>query len=263
MNVLQAMVLGLIQGLTEFLPVSSSGHLVLIQNIMGVDSGSGYYLFFDTMLHLGTLAAVIYVLRKDIMNILRHPLGMLMRLLVVATVPSVIIALLFSDFLEHTFGGSYLGGAFIITGLLLVFAEMFSRPNRKFSAATYKDALFMGVAQGIALLPGVSRSGATISGGLLSGLNRDVAARFSFLMSIPAIIGSVVFQAKDILDTGIGSVHWTPIIIGTLVAAISGLFAIKFMLGFVKKHKLYGFAVYVFILGALVVLDQTVSHFIF
>ncbi len=263
MGILEAAVLGIAQGLTEFLPVSSSGHLVLVQNIIGVDSGSAAFLFFDTMLHLGTLLAVLIVLWRDVASILRHPLGKTMRLLVVATIPAVVIALLFNDFLEHAFGGDFLGISFMITALLLVFAERVARPSRKFAAAHYGDALAMGLMQGVALFPGVSRSGATMVGGLLTGLNRDVVARFSFLMSIPAILGSVVFQAKDVLGTNLPDIPWAAVIVGTLAAAVSGLFAVRFMLEFIKRHKLYGFAIYVFVVGGLVLLDQYVTHLVF
>ena len=263
MDILQAIVLGVVQGLTEFLPVSSSGHLVLLQNVMGVDSQSAMYLFFDTMLHLGTVVAVIIVLRNDIVNIIRQPLGKTMRLLLVATLPAVALALLFGDFIENAFGGGFLGISFLITGLLLVLAEKLGNPTRKFSSARYTDALAMGVAQGIALLPGVSRSGATMSGGLLTGLDREVVARFSFLMSVIAILGSVVYQAKDIVQAGIGDVPWVPVAVGTLMAMASGLLAVRFMLNFIKRHKLYGFAVYVFVVGVLVLLDQHVFHVFF
>jgi undecaprenyl-diphosphatase len=263
MDVFQALVLGLVQGLTEFLPVSSSGHLVLLQTVMGVDPGSASFLFFDTMLHLGTLVAVVIVLRKDVMGILRHPTGKTMRLLLVATLPVVALALLFGDFFEKAFGGGFLGVSFLVTGLLLVLAERLGNPSRKFSSARYTDALVMGVAQGVALLPGVSRSGATMSGGLLTGLDREVVARFSFLMSIVAILGSMVFQAKDIVQAGAVAVPWVPVIAGTAMAVLSGLVAVRFMLNFIRRHKLYGFAVYVLVIGALVLLDQHVFHLVF
>lgn len=265
MDIFQAVVLGLVQGLTEFLPVSSSGHLVLLQQIMGVDSGSGAFLFFDTMLHLGTLVAVVIVLWKDIVNIVRHPAGKMLRLLVVASVPALVLVIFFGDFFESAFGGGFLGISFLITGLLLVLAETLSRPrsSRKGEHPRYSDALAMGVAQGIALLPGVSRSGATMSGGLLTGMDRQEVARFSFLMSIVAILGSVVFQAKDIVAAGFGDLPWAPVIIGTVIAAASGVLAVRFMLNFIRRHKLYGFAIYVFVVGALVLLDQNVFHLVF
>ncbi|MFZ5974311.1 MAG: undecaprenyl-diphosphate phosphatase [Bacillota bacterium] len=263
MDILQAIVLGLVQGVTEFLPVSSSGHLVLLQNVMGVDSGSALFFFFDTMLHVGTLAAVVIVLRKDIAAILRQPFGKTMRLLVVATIPIVVMTLLFGDFFESTFGGKTLGIEFLITGVLLVLAEKLGNPTRKFSSARYSDALIMGVAQGIAVLPAVSRSGATMAGGLLTGLDRESVARFSFLMSVIAIFGSVVYQAKDVVTKGLGEIPWAPVIAGTVMAALSGILAVRFMLNFIKRHKLYGFAAYVFIVGALVLLDQNVFHLVF
>ncbi len=153
MDVFQAAVLGIAQGLTEFLPVSSSGHLVLLQNIMGIDSQSGMMMFYDIMLHLGTLVAVIFVLRKDIIRIIKDPLGKTMRLLVVATIPAVVLALLFEETFASAFGGSILGFSFLITGILLVVSEKISKATRRFKDAKYKDAVVMGLAQAFAILP--------------------------------------------------------------------------------------------------------------
>lgn len=261
MGILEAIVLGVVQGLTEFLPVSSSGHLVLFQNIFGIE---GDMLFFDTMLHVGTLAAVVVVLRKDILAILRHPIQKLTGMLIVATVPAVIFALLFNDFFTGAFEGGYLAFGFILTALLLSLAEMISEAIlKKKNHVAYGDAAFMGVLQAVAIMPGVSRSGSTLVGGLLCGIDRNMAARFSFLMSIPVILGSLVLQSYELVSEGATQVFLAPTIVGTLCAAASGYFAVRFMLNLISKKKLYGFAIYVAALGALVLLDQLVFHVVF
>ena len=266
MSILQAIILGLVQGLTEFLPVSSSGHLVLTQTIMNLDTGSPEFLFVDTMLHVGTLVAIIYVLRKEIMGIFRNPTGKLLRMLVVATLPTVVIALVFKDVFMSSFEGDFLGISFLITGGILILAEFLAKrgPKRKFAQANYLDAAIMGVMQGIAIVPGISRSGSTLSGGLARGINRYSAAKFAFLMAIPAILGSLVLQVKDLfsIHTAI-SIPWVPVLIGTVAAAISGMWAATWMLKLIRKHRLYGFSIYVIILGVLVLMDQLVFHAFF
>lgn len=263
MGVFEAIVLGIVQGLTEFLPVSSSGHLVLFQNIFGI---TGDNLFFDTMLHVGTLVAVVVVFWRDIVAILRHPIQKITLMLIIATVPAVIAALLFGDFFEGAFSGQYLALGFVLTGALLTAAEVFSgwyQKKRARAEVGTRDAVIMGCMQAVAILPGISRSGSTLAGGLFSGVDRNTLAKFSFLMSIPVILGSVVFQGKDVLEAGLDSVPWGATIVGMLFAGISGYLAVRFMLNIIRKHRLYGFAIYVLALGALVLLDQTVFNVIF
>ncbi|GHU73141.1 undecaprenyl-diphosphatase 3 [Spirochaetia bacterium] len=274
MSLFEAILLGLIQGITEFLPVSSSGHLVLFQKILGISEPA---LFFDTMVHVGTLAAVFVVLWKDIRDILRRIIQPLTGYLILATLPAVIIALVCKDQIEAAFAsGSFLGFAFLITAALLTCSELLSR---RAGAAGLKgkdeirwpDALIIGILQGVAIIPGVSRSGATLSGALSRKLNRDFAARFSFLLSIPAILGALVLQVKDLLDpaegiaesaagSGIGAL---PIIAGTLVAAVVGFFSVRLMLKIVRERSLLGFALYTGILGVLVLIDQFGTHILF
>lgn len=263
MTILQAIIMGLIQGLTEFLPVSSSGHLVLARLIMGIDTPP---LLFEVIVHVGTLVAVVVVLHKDILSILKNPLGKLMRYLIIATIPAVIVTLLFSNFIEEAFSGRLLGVGFIATAIILSLSEYFSskqKRNRKFDDMHAVDALTMGGMQAVALLPGISRSGSTIAGGMLRGLNRKLAARFAFLMSIPAILGSLVFEFKDLIEYGTGGIGVMPLIIGALVAAISGFFAVRFMLKLISEKKLYGFAIYVAVLGIFVICDQLFIHWLF
>jgi len=272
MNILESIVLGIVQGLTEFLPVSSSGHLVLLQKIFKVEEPS---LFFDTLLHLGTLTAVFVVLWKDIWEILKKPIQKLTLFLIIATVPAVIAALLFDDSIESIFlSGNFLGWCFLITSVLLVTAELLSRHAaknninlKKAESMTWLHALFIGIMQALAIPPGISRSGATISGALFCKLDRDFAARFSFLMSIPAILGAVVLQSKDLISGSAAesetAINVWAVIAGTLAAAVVGFFAVKFMLKIIKEKSLFGFAIYTGALGILVLTDQFVTRFVF
>lgn len=270
MGIIEAIILGAVQGITEFLPVSSSGHLVLLQKIFGISEPA---LFFDTMLHVGTLAAVFIVLWQDIRALLRRPVQRLTGLLIAATLPTVVIALVFKDFIEAAFqSGAFLGFAFLCTAFTLLTAEFVAgrqdkaRQVRNEKTMTWPDALIIGVFQGAAILPGVSRSGLTLSGALGRNLDREFAARFSFLLSIPAILGALVFQLKDIVTgdgAALGGAGILPMILGTLVSAVVGVFAIRFMLKIVKEKTLKGFALYVGILGVLVLIDQFGTHFFF
>ena len=272
MSILTAIVLGVIQGLTEFLPVSSSGHLVLFQKIFGIEEPA---LLFDIMLHVGTLAAVFAVLWKDIWAILRKLFQPLTAYLILATIPTVIIALALKDPIEKLFEtGQFLGVCFLITSALLSAAELLSKRGatgggglKKPGEMNWLDALVIGIMQAIAIVPGVSRSGATLSGALSRRLNRDFAARFSFLLSIPAILGAAVLQLKDVVKTGetaagdgIGA---AAMIAGTISAAIVGFFAVRLMLKIVREKSLWGFAIYTAILGVLVLVDQFGTHFVF
>ncbi len=260
MDIFQAIILGLVQGLTEFLPVSSSGHLVLVQNIFNL---SGDNIFFDTMLHFASLAAVFAALWQDIVRLLRNPFNKTVYALIIATIPAVIAALFFEDFLKDAFSGSFLAVSFLITGIALLFAEFLAarRVHTK-KEVGYGDAVVIGLCQALALLPGVSRSGMTLSGGLARGIDRVTTAKFSFLMSIIVILGSSGYEAVKLVGEPV-SIGLLPLIVGMAAAAISGYLAIKMLLSIISKHKLYGFAVYVFILAALVFVDQTWTHLVF
>lgn len=253
MGILEAIVLGIVQGLTEFLPVSSSGHLVLLQNVFGISEPQ---LFFDTMLHLGTLVAVVIVMWKSIVDIFKNFFSKMTLFLIVATIPAVLATLLFGDFFEGTFSGTYLGYGFLLTACVLTLSEKISdRVNRKREIGM-SSTITMGVMQAVSIFPGVSRAGSTIAGGLVSGIDRRQAASFSFLMSIPAILGSVVLQGAKVFSDSSINVELLPTIVGAVCAAISGYFAIKFMLALISKKRLYGFAIYVAVLGIFVLLDQ-------
>ena len=268
MTILQAVILGLVQGLCEFLPVSSSGHLLLLQTIFGISEGQT---FFTVMLHLGTLLAVLIVYRKTILELLKHPFQKLTGYLILATVPTILIAVLFkkvppfSSFYEKAEAGTYLGICFLITSALLIAADRVRARGKRRSLDRMrpKDALIIGAMQGLGTLSGVSRSGSTIAGALFSGLNRKAAADFSFLLSIIAILGGAVLEIPDAIEQGMSDIPWLPLIIGMIVAFLTGLFAIRLMLKVIKKKKLTWFAVYTAVLGVFVILDQLVLHLFF
>ena len=258
MSVFQSILLGIIQGLCEFLPVSSSGHLVLAQNLLGVSEGG---LLFNTLLHVGTLAAVFAVYYRDIWEMIRHPIRSDLRYLVLATIPAVAATLLFGDFFDAAFAGRFLGVSFLATSVILYAG---SKCHGHQTQIQVKNSLLMGVWQAVAILPGVSRSGSTISGGMFAGLTRERAARFSFLMSIPAICGSLVFQAKDILSgEALGEMGFLAVAAGMIAAAVTGYLAIRFMLRLLQKKSLNGFALYTLVLGVLVLSDQLFFHIFF
>ncbi|MDF2521234.1 MAG: putative undecaprenol kinase [Clostridia bacterium] len=262
MNFIQAIILGIVQGITEFLPISSSGHLVLMQKLFRITEPA---LAFDTYLHLGTLMAVFAVFKDDIISILKKPFQKLTWLLLAGTIPTAIIGLVFKDIFEEMFhSGSTLGFEFVITGAILLLAGIQKNGRKGLKDTSYLDAAFIGVMQGAAIMPAISRSGLTISGALFRNLDREFAARFSFLLSIPAILGATMLQVKDMVEIGGNSgISMGAIIAGALAAALSGYISIKFMMNILKKGKMKYFAYYVFVLGFLVIIDQFVTHIFF
>lgn len=273
MNILQAIILGIIQGLAEFLPISSSGHLMIVQGALGIPDPS---LLMTILLHVGTLVAVLVVFWRDWWTMLKNPFkSNVFWMLVLATLPTVVIALLVGNSVDAFFADRnmhwYVGFFFLLTSLLLFAAERFSaqpvktgRHGRKQVVENVRptQALTTGAMQAVAVLPGISRSGATIVGGMLSGLNRSTATKFSFMMSVPAILGSLVFEAKDLLEVGLGNAFdggWLPPIIGIIVAGLCGWAAIRWMLRLVERVSLKWFALYTGVLGVLVLVD----HFFF
>ncbi len=260
MSVWVAAILGLVQGLCEFLPVSSSGHLVLLQTVFGVE---GDVLLFDTLLHVGTLVAVCAVFYKELWAMIKKPLQKKVYLLIVSTVVTSALALLFEEQIEALFGGALLGVGFLLTALILLLSERMADGKKEIEDMNYLHAAGVGLVQAVAILPGVSRSGSTIAGSRFFGLDKSAAAEYSFLLSIPAILGSCVLQAKDLLEQGAGGIGLAPVLVGMAVAAVSGYFAIRWMLRLIKEKSLVGFAVYVGILGLLVLIDQYVTHIFF
>lgn len=243
-------ILALVQGLTEFLPVSSSGHLVLLNRFFGIEND---FLLLSVILHLATLVSVVIVLRKEILYLFKNPFGILGRKLIFATIPTVLIVLVFKGFIDSAFGGDYLPICFMITAFAIVLSEFLSRRKKVLNKEiTVKDAILMGISQGIAVLPGISRSGATICTGLALGNDREKVAHFSFLMSVPIIIASLILEVYEYASVGQTlTVPFIYIFAGFIVALITGIFAIKFMLNIVKKHSMYAFAIYLAILSVL------------
>lgn len=261
MGFLETIVLGAVQGLTEFLPVSSSGHLTLLQAVMGIKDVP---LFYDVMLHVGTLIAVFIVLWPEIVAIITHPIKNKFGMLVLATIPAVIVAFVLETVAKEQFAaiqdGQYLALGFFLTTAVLILCEFLAQRYERKKAIELPQAMAMGVMQAAAaVFPGLSRSGSTIAGGLMAGAGREKAAKYAFLMSIPAILGGVVFSLKDLSETGLGEVSVPAILVGVVVSAVSGFIAIKFMLKLISKYKLYGFAIYTAGMGVLVLLLQNAN----
>jgi len=258
LSALEAIVLGIIQGLTEFLPVSSSGHLELGKALLGDQSLPEESLLFTVVLHFATALSTIVIFRKEIFEIIAGLLQFKWNeqtefsvKIVLSMIPAAIIGVLFNDQIEALFSQQILlvGAMLILTGLLLFLADRAKNTDKK---VTYKSALIIGVSQAIAILPGISRSGATISTSVLLGIDRERAARFSFLMVVPLIIGKM---AKDILDGGLTSsqMEILPLILGAIAAFVSGLLACKWMISLVKRSQLKYFSFYCLIVGVIAI----------
>lgn len=255
MDILQGIILGIVQGLTEFLPVSSSGHLILFKKLFGIDQEQ-FGLTFDIALHFATLIAVFVVFWPDIVAILKKPVQKLTGLLIIATIPAVFVGLFLDDYIEEiSQSGGFLGFAFLFTAALMFFSQKIPSKSKNIDMMKYSDAAVIGLMQGVAVMPGISRSGSTTSAGLIMGVEKAASMRFAFLMSIPVILGSAVLGVKDIV-TNPEPINWAPVLAGMLAAGISGYFAVRFMLNFFKKRSLNIFSVYVAVLGILILIDQ-------
>lgn len=261
MSMLTAAFLGLIQGLAEFLPISSSGHLNLFQALLGVNVGN--QLLFDILLHVGTLVAVAIVFWKDWVQMIAHPIkNRTLLLLFIASLPALAAKIIFNDALEVIEGTNrFLGVFFLGTSLLLVLTQWLSRRNAQRGVEKHQvgipEAIAMGCMQAVGMLPGISRSGSTIFGGVAAKVDREAAAKFSFMMSAPAIVGSLLSEGKDALAEGITLGADLPaILVGMAVAGISGYLAIRFFLKLISKVTLNGFALYMAVLGILVIILQ-------
>ncbi len=259
MDIYEALILGLVQGLTEFLPISSSGHLVIAKNLIGGVKEPG--ILFEVLLHLGTLLAVLLYFRRDILDILsalipgggvddvkREEGRKTALVVIVGTLPTVVIALLFKDHFERLFQSvQAVSVMLLVTGLLLFLSDRVKKTEKR--PITIKDALIIGTVQGMAIIPGISRSGSTIATGLFRGIDGERAATYSFLLSIPAICGAVVLHAKEIGHINDGQA--IPYLIGIAAAAVSGFFSIKILMKVVSGRKLRYFAFYCWTVGLL------------
>ena len=254
-------ILGTVQGLTEFLPVSSSGHLTLLQQILDYDLGGAGMTFVNILLHFGTLLSVVFVFRREILALFKKPFKNLF-MLIVATIPAGVIGLLFSGKIEDLFDPAtnaawlcWLAVFFALTAFILLLTEFVSERRKKVSPLGWKHSVPMGLAQAVALFPGISRSGSTIAAGVLSGAKRDEVARFSFLMSIPVILGSLAVEVFHVIkpDEGmtvaIGTGGIVGMVVGVVFSAAAGFFAIKVMLKVISKGNYKWFALYLVILS--------------
>jgi undecaprenyl-diphosphatase len=258
MDVLDAIILGIIQGLTEFLPVSSSGHLEIAKAILGDESLPKDSLLFTVILHFATALSTIVIFRKDIGVILKglfqfkwnEELQFSWKI-ILSMLPATFIGLFYEEELEQLFGGNirFVGAMLLVTAVLLLLADLSKKTSKN---VTFKDAAIIGISQAIAMLPGISRSGATISTSVMLGNDKSKAARFSFLMVVPLILGKV---AKDILggEITIESSNFTPLLIGFIAAFVSGLFACTLMIRLVKKSKLKYFSIYCAVVGVVAI----------
>jgi undecaprenyl-diphosphatase len=259
LSAIEAIILGIIQGLTEFLPVSSSGHLELAKAVLGDQSLPEESLLFTVVLHFATALSTIVIFRKEIAEIFTGLLQFKWNeqaefsvKIILSMIPAAVIGVLFNDQIEALFSRQILlvGAMLILTGLLLFLADRAKNTNKK---VTYSSALLIGISQAIAILPGISRSGATISTSVLLGIDRERAARFSFLMVVPLILGKM---AKDLLEGGIAKsqMEILPLVLGALAAFISGLIACQWMISLVKKSQLKYFSFYCLIVGTIAIL---------
>ncbi len=257
MTLLQAVFLGFIQGLTEFLPVSSSGHLAIAQHYLPGFSQPG--VLFDVMLHVGTMVAVLIYFRRELVLLAVSPFRRteeaalyrrLLLLLILASVPTAVIGLLFKDFFEGLFDNIPLVSLMLlVTGTLLFVSERFRRAGRTEGALRVSDALVVGTVQGMAIVPGISRSGSTIAALLLKGVEGETAARFSFLLALPAVFGAALLSLRHLTDVATAQV---PVYLGGAATAfITGLLSIHFLMAVIRRKRLFYFALYCWGVGGL------------
>jgi undecaprenyl-diphosphatase len=261
-NLIAASLLGAVQGLTEFLPVSSSGHLILARAFSGWDPGR-FGLPFDVACHVGTFLAVVAFFYRDVLAMIaalpaalggqRGGDAQLVRLVIAGTVPVVIVGLLFADALQGIRSPAVVAVTLAAGGAGLLLAERLGAQNRSEASIGYGEAVAIGIAQAAALVPGVSRSGATLTLALLMGLRRPAAARFVFLLSLPAVLAAAAKEALDLADAGVTAIPVTLFAVGLTVSGIVGYLTITFFLRFLATHSLAVFAYYRFALAAVTV----------
>jgi undecaprenyl-diphosphatase len=249
MNFFEAIFLGLVQGLTEFLPVSSSGHLAFFQKIFGLAQAP---IFFDTMLHGATLLAVIFYLRNDLLGIIRNIKGnlRLILLLLVATLPAVFVGLFLRAATEESFNsGFWLGVGFLITAFIIYITKFYKDIGKSFEKINFNDSFWVGIFQALSIFSSISRSGATISSAILVGIDRKAALKFSFLLSIPAILGAIILQISDIKNVSGSEIYYSAI--GFLPALIFGFLSLKFLDKYIANKKFSVFAYYCLAIGLI------------
>jgi len=271
LTIIKAIILGIIQGITEFLPVSSSGHLTVAQHLLGVPEDR--ILFFTVILHLGTLFSVLFMYSDDILNLCKEFFKMLFEivtgkgvkfnneyrklglLIIIATIPTGLMGIFLKDIFSSFYQSSLIiGVSLIITGTLLWIAERIHTGEKDLRKMRWYDAVFVGIFQGLAITPGISRAGSTIVGSLFRGFNKKLATRFSFLISLPSILGATVLETREALSVGLGDFTYLILLAGILASFISGVFAIKALINFINKEKLYYFSYYTWTIGAIIVI---------
>jgi len=270
MSGFEAIILGIVQGLTEFLPISSSAHLRIVPHLLGwEDPGAA----FSAVIQLGTLLAVIIYFRNDIVRLILATLQSLKNrdlmetqdsrlawAIAAGNIPIVILGLTFKDFIKTEARTlPVIGSSLIILALFLYLSERIATQKNEINDINFKQIQVIGLCQALALIPGCSRSGSTIMGGLFMGLKREDAARFSFLLGLPAILGSGLFELKDLLDMGLGESGMLPVILGTATAFVSGYLSIDWLLRFLKTHGTHVFIIYRILLGTGILVSLALS----
>lgn len=261
MDLVAAALLGVVQGLTEFLPVSSSGHLILARAFFGWDPGR-FGLAFDVACHVGTFLAVAVYFRPEIRELVRSvPTALtggdgrwphLGRLIIVGTVPVAVVGLAFDDWVETTLRSPAVVAVALAVGAVgLILAERFGSQRRGDEGVSYGEAFAIGLAQATALVPGVSRSGATLTMAMLLGLRRESAARFVFLLSLPAVLAAALKEGLVLAESGVEGLPWSVFAVGLVVSGLVGYVTVKYFIRYLAGHSLTGFAVYRFALAAV------------
>lgn len=266
MSIFEALIMGLVQGLTEFLPVSSSGHLVIFSEILGLNLEDGNA--FSVLLHLATFISVCIIYYKDIIELIKEfflligdifrgrfdmtrPYRRMLIMIIIATIPAVIVGAIFSifDIDEMISNLTVVGIMLLVTAVLMYAIDRFGEGKYDAKNATYTSSLLVGLAQACALLPGLSRSGSTITASRAAGYKKEFAIKFSFLMSLPAILGAAVLEGAGLIADGGFSVELAPLAVGFIAAAASGILAIKFLINLLNKNRFYIFSIYCGIVG--------------
>ena len=271
MSVLFAAFLGLVQGIAEFLPISSSGHLAIFQTFFHMENVEESQMLFDVLLHLGTLVSVCIVYRRDIVDVLKElwsillglcgkktekriPVRRLILLVIISTLP-LVLAVLADDYIEALYSSTlFIGIALLCTGTMLFLSDKLASGRKTEKNATWVDAILVGIMQAVAVLPGISRSGSTITAGLVRGFDREFAVRYSFLLSIPAIVGANILKIGEAVKGGVGEGLFLPYAVGAIVAAVSGYFAIKLVKLLMDKGKFGRFSYYCWAVGLLTII---------
>lgn len=256
MSYLEAAILGLVQGLTEFLPVSSSGHLVIFKGLLGLKQPG---VTLEVLLHVSTLLAVLYIFRNDFVRLCQFykykDQRKFLFMLILGSIPTACLGLLLSDYVEKLFQSTLaVGCMLLITGTILRLLTVLPAGKKDLTSMRPADALFIGLAQGIAVIPGISRSGSTIAGAVFRGLEPESAVRYSFILSTPAIAGAALWEARHVVFSSMGKAMLVNYTIGGVVAFLSGVLAIKLFVNLLKEKKFYYFSYYCWGLGVITII---------